>query len=88
MEAMEKEAMKQGLPKKVAKDAVLQTALGAITMAEQSDESFTQLRQRVTSPRGTTAEAIKALKENQFDSVVAEAMRSAASKADELYSTY
>ncbi|MFC3095730.1 pyrroline-5-carboxylate reductase [Alteromonas sediminis] len=88
MEAMEKEAMKLGLPKKMAKDSVLQSALGAISMAEQSDKSFSELRGDVASSRGTIADAVKALQNQELEAVVASAMRSAASKTDEQYLNY
>ena len=51
MEAMEAEAIAQGLPKKIARDTVIQSALGAVSMAEQFDMSLSDLRDKVTSPK-------------------------------------
>ena len=62
----------------------LQTALGAAALAQQSSEGVATLRQNVTSPGGTTEEALKSLNANQFDAVIAEAVRQCAARASTL----
>ena len=59
MEAMQAAGEQLGLSADDAKQLTLQTALGAAQMAIASDVETDELRRRVTSPGGTTAEAIK-----------------------------
>lgn len=51
----------QGLTRVQATELVNQTIKGAGVMLESSGESATVLRERVTSPGGTTAAALRAL---------------------------
>ena len=59
MEAMIASGQKLGLSQEVATQLTLQTALGAAKMAQASDVDPAELRRRVTSPNGTTEQAIK-----------------------------
>lgn len=61
MEAMQAAARKLGLDDEVARDLVLQTALGAARIAIEGDDDVATLRTRVTSPGGTTEAAIDSL---------------------------
>lgn len=58
MEAMEAAALNLGLPAETARLLNLQTALGAARMALESRDPPEVLRQRVTSPGGTTEAAL------------------------------
>ncbi|UTW44378.1 pyrroline-5-carboxylate reductase [bacterium SCSIO 12696] len=58
MELMEKVAKELGLPADSARRLTLQTALGAARMATEGEHSPAELRQRVTSKKGTTDRAI------------------------------
>lgn len=58
-EAMQAAAEAQGLPPAAARDLVLHTALGAARMLVESGEDAATLRQRVTSPGGTTQAALE-----------------------------
>ncbi|WP_435805244.1 pyrroline-5-carboxylate reductase [Shewanella psychromarinicola] len=84
LEAMEKAAIKQGLPKEIAIKAVLHSAMGAISMAINSQHNLTNLRHQVTSPKGTTEQAILAFQDGELDELVASAMACAATRAKEL----
>lgn len=87
MEEMIKTGVELGLSQSVAKDLVLQTAKGAGLLAAEADkngESPAQLRQRVTSPGGTTAAAIKVFEENNLSKVIAAALTRARQRAREL----
>ncbi|GIU40029.1 pyrroline-5-carboxylate reductase [Shewanella colwelliana] len=84
LEAMEKAAIEQGLPKQAANKAVLQSAMGAISMAIDSQHDLPTLRRHVTSPKGTTEQAILAFQHGELDELVANAMHSAAKRAKEL----
>jgi pyrroline-5-carboxylate reductase len=58
------------LPVEIAHQCVLQTAKGAIVLAQQSDKNFEELQQEVTSKGGTTAAAIEVLETQQFASAI------------------
>lgn len=58
MEAMIEAGTKLGLSQETATQLTLKTALGAATMANQSNDSPSELRRKVTSPNGTTEQAI------------------------------
>ncbi|WP_372742349.1 pyrroline-5-carboxylate reductase [Neptunomonas sp.] len=81
MEAMIAAAVKQGLSKEVATQLTLQTARGAAEMALQSDVDPAELRRRVTSPKGTTEQAILSFQANHLDSLVEEAMQACAARS-------
>ena len=58
MEALEKAAVSLGLDASVARQLSIQTALGAGKLAAGSDVAPDELRRRVTSPGGTTEQAL------------------------------
>jgi pyrroline-5-carboxylate reductase len=84
MEAMISAGEKLGLSTDVATRLTLQTALGAARMASESDKSPTQLRQAVTSPRGTTEQAILSFQAAQLETRVDDAMQACARRSVEL----
>lgn len=87
-EAMIEGGVRAGLDERTSADLTIQTIKGAAKLLEESDESAGELRQRVTSPRGTTAAAIAVfdaggVRSTLSDGVVAAAKRSAALSAGE-----
>ena len=84
MEAMEEAGHRLGLPQDTARLLTLQTAFGAAKMALESNEALSALRQRVTSPGGTTERAIKVLQEHRLEAVFDEALRAAHQRSVEL----
>src|SRR3569623_2069056 len=84
MEAMEQAGVALGLPQATARLLTLQTAFGAAKMALESTEELTALRQRVTSPGGTTEQAIKVLQDRGLSAVFDEALRAAHRRSKEL----
>ncbi len=84
MEAMEEAAIKLGVPEKTARLLMLQTAFGATKMALESSENCASLRQRVTSPGGTTEQAINTFEAGQLRRLVDDALRAAANRSAEL----
>lgn len=80
-EAMEEAAVKLGLPAETARRLAIQTALGAATMAQQSDKDPATLKQNVMSPGGTTERAIQHMEDAQLRSTIAEAMQACADRA-------
>lgn len=84
MEAMQTAGMDLGLPEETARLLALETALGAAKMALESDESACVLRQRVTSPGGTTERALNVFEEEDLRGTFKKALGAAASRAAEL----
>ena len=84
MEAMTEMGVKLGLDQETAERLTLQTALGAANMAMQSDVDAAELRRRVTSPGGTTEQAINTFKQGGLESLVEQAMSAAANRAAEM----
>lgn len=84
MEAMIAGAEKLGLSNEVAQQLVLQTAAGAAQMAQKSDSTPTQLRVAVTSPNGTTEQAINTFNDGGFSQLCSRAMAAAYHRSEEL----
>jgi pyrroline-5-carboxylate reductase len=84
MEAMEKAALELGLNQETARLLVQQTALGAAKIALESTESPEQLRKRVTSPGGTTQQAIETFEQGGFTDLVSKALRAARDRSIEM----
>ena len=84
MEAMEKAALELGLKQETARLLVQQTALGAAKIALESAESPEQLRKRVTSPGGTTQQAIETFEQGGFTELVSKALHAARDRSIEM----
>jgi pyrroline-5-carboxylate reductase len=84
MEAMEKAALELGLDERAARLLIQQTALGAAKIALESSESPKQLRERVTSPGGTTQQAIETFQQHGFEALVSKAMLAARDRSIEM----
>ena len=83
-EAMQSAAQELGLPASIARSLVNQTILGAGRMLTETGVDAPTLRQRVTSPGGTTAAALAAFEEGGFRELVARAMKAAEARSREL----
>ncbi len=86
IEAMVEAGVTLGLDKSSATELAIQSALGAATLAQQSEDDIVTLRQKVTSPNGTTEQAIKVLEEKGLRDTVKQAMHACAQRAKELAS--
>jgi pyrroline-5-carboxylate reductase len=84
MEAMIKAGIAQGLDPETARQLTLQTALGAAKMASTSHDSPAELRRKVTSPNGTTEQAILSFQKCGIESIVEKAMAAASQRSIEL----
>jgi len=73
-----------GLPRDVAQELVLQTMLGSGQLLRKSDKDPAELRRMVTSPGGTTAEALLELEKGGFASLIRQAVSAAHNKAKSL----
>jgi pyrroline-5-carboxylate reductase len=77
-----------GLPRVVAADLIVQTALGAATMLRDSGEHPVQLREAVTSPGGTTIAAIRELERHGVRAALIAAIEAAADRSEQLGKLY
>lgn len=77
MEALEQAAIAEGLDAVVARQLVLQTAIGAALLAEKNGTDVRELRTQVTSKGGTTEAALMAFHQGDFQGVVARAVKAA-----------
>ncbi len=84
IEGLIEAAIKQGLSEDAAKKLALQTARGAAQMAYESEHDAAELRRRVTSPGGTTEQAIKTFQDNQLIQLIDKAVDAAAKRSVEL----
>jgi len=84
MEAMAKAGEALGLDADTARQLTLQTALGAARMASESELSPAQLRAQVTSPKGTTEQAILSFQRAGLEAIVQQAMLACKARAEAL----
>ena len=84
IEALENAGVELGLTRDQARLLALETAFGAAKMALESDESPAELRARVTSPGGTTEQALAVLQDGELEALFAKALRAARQRCHEL----
>ncbi len=84
VEAMEAAAVAQGLPRDSARALAAQTCFGAGRMLVEGSEDPAALRQRVTSPRGTTQAALESFTADGLTRIVARAVAAATQRGVEL----
>jgi pyrroline-5-carboxylate reductase len=73
-----------GLPRDMAQELVVQTILGSIRTVERTGKHPADLRNMVTSPGGTTTEALLQLEKGRFRSLLLDAVAAAYKKAKRL----
>jgi len=84
IEALIDVGVQLGFARPVAEKLVLQTIKGSATFAQQSGMHPTILRNMVTSPGGTTAEALYQLEKGGLRTTLAQAVWAAYQKAEQL----
>lgn len=84
MELMEESALAEGFAPEVARQLVIETALGAAQLSAQSELPLSELRAQVTSPGGTTAAALERFEALGFSKSVREGIAAAVKRAREL----
>ena len=83
-EAMADAAVSIGIPRDMAEKLAMQTMLGSGLLLSNSGKPAAELRRMVTSPGGTTAEAIASFEKSGFSEIVREAVVAAYEKAKQL----
>jgi len=84
VEALVEAAIDIGLSQDMAQELVLHTMLGSGHLIQKSGKPPAELRRMVTSPGGTTAEALLELDKGGFNKLVMQAVRAAYNKAKRL----
>jgi pyrroline-5-carboxylate reductase len=84
MDLIERAGVSMGLAPESARLLTLQTAFGAAKMALESETPAAVLRAQVTSPGGTTEQAIKTFQDCGIESIVTRALRAAEARSREL----
>lgn len=84
MESLAAAAVDIGLPHEMAQELVLETVLGAARLAHDTGTPPGELRERVTSPGGTTAAGLQKLYEGNIEAIIASAVSAAYERAKEL----
>jgi pyrroline-5-carboxylate reductase len=84
VEAMTDAGILLGLPRQVAHDLIVQTAIGSAVMLRESGEHPVKLREAVTSPAGTTISAIRELENHRVRAALLAALEAARDRAQQL----
>lgn len=83
-EAMTEAGIKLGLDEASAKALARQTVCGAACLMTESGEEASVLREKVTSPNGTTYAALESFNSNNFKGIVHQALDAACKRSKEL----
>ncbi|WP_041391885.1 pyrroline-5-carboxylate reductase [Pleurocapsa sp. PCC 7327] len=84
IEALADGGVAAGLPRAVAFQLALQTVLGTATLIQESQLHPAELKDRVTSPGGTTIAGVAQLERAGFRSALIEAVQAATRRSQEL----
>jgi pyrroline-5-carboxylate reductase len=84
IESLVEAAVHIGLPRDIAQELVLETLLGSGHLVQKSGKEPSELRRMVTSPGGTTAEALLQLEKGGFSDLILQAVIAAHNKARRL----
>ncbi len=84
VEAMTDAGILLGLPRQVAHDLIVQTALGSALMLRDSGEHPVTLREAVTSPAGTTINAIRVMEDHGVRAAMLSALEAARDRSRQL----
>ncbi len=80
IEALMDAALRIGLPHDLCKELVLHTVKGSVSLLQQTGSHPAELRHRVTSPGGVTAEGLRQLEEDGIRAIIQRAVTSAYNK--------
>jgi pyrroline-5-carboxylate reductase len=81
MEALVEAGVHLGFSRRVARELVIQTVLGSVLFAGESGRHLAELRNMVTSPGGTSAEAIYQLEKGGLRTIISKAVWAAYQKS-------
>lgn len=84
MEALIDAGVHMGFPRRIAQEIVLQTVSGSVEFARDSGKHMAELRNMVTSPGGTSAEAIYQMEKGSLRTIYSKAVYAAFQRTQEL----
>jgi pyrroline-5-carboxylate reductase len=84
VESMIEAGVHMGLPRSTATDLVVQTVVGSAKLLRETGEHPTVLRERVTSPGGTTAAAVRELEDHKVRAAFLSAIEAARNRSRDL----
>ncbi len=84
MEALIDAGVHMGFPRRIAEQLVMQTILGSVSYYDKHKAHPAQLRNQVTSPGGTTAQALYYLEKAGFRTALSRAIWAAYERSQEL----
>lgn len=84
MEAFVDAGVRLGLKKEIALRLAIHTTLGSAQLARESKESLAELRDKVTSPGGTTSRGLAVMSERALADIIIEAVEAAWRRSKEL----
>jgi len=84
LEAMIKSGQAQGLDEDSCRKLASYTMLGAARMVTETPEDISQLRKNITSPNGTTEQALNSFEANEIDQIVDQAMQACITRSNEM----
>jgi pyrroline-5-carboxylate reductase len=84
MEALTDAGVRMGLDRVTARELAVHTVAGAAALARQGTPAFSELKDRVTSPGGTTIAGLHVLEKAGLRGILMDAVRAATLRGDEL----
>jgi pyrroline-5-carboxylate reductase len=84
VESMIEAGVHMGLPRSTATELVIQTVVGSAKLLRETGEHPTVLRERVTSPGGTTAAAVRELEDHKVRAAFLSAIEAARNRSQAL----
>ncbi|MEN8710854.1 MAG: pyrroline-5-carboxylate reductase [Arenicellales bacterium] len=84
IEAMEEAATLAGLARETSRLLAIETVLGAAKLAVESEDSPAELRQKVTSPGGTTEQGLKQLEQGGIEQLFQSTINAAVDRSREM----
>lgn len=84
LEAMIKAGSAYGLTEGECRQLASYSMLGAAKMALETEESISTLRENITSPNGTTAQALSSFESNKIDTIFEQAMAACVNRSKEM----
>lgn len=84
LDAFFQAALQQGFTEQVAKQLVLETVQGSLSLAKERNVSFEQLQKEVASKGGTTAAALTVFSEQHAGAIFQQAIQACADRSREL----
>jgi len=84
MEALTDAGVRMGLDRPTARELTVRTFSGAAAMAGSANAPFSELKDRITSPGGTTIAGLQVLERSGLRGILMDVVEAAARRADEL----